>query len=200
MTKLKFLMSLHDRLSGLPQNEVEERLSFYSEMIDDRIEEGLSEEDAVSQVGDVDKIVSQIIADIPLTKIAIEKIKPKRKLLAWEIVLLAVGSPIWLSLLISFFAVIFSVYASIWAVVASLWAVFGSFVASSVAGFFGGIGLLFVKKGPVGVACCGVGIALVGLSILMFYASLWATKGMVILTKKSILGIKHCFVRKENRK
>ena len=53
MTKLQFLLALHDKLAGLPQNEVEERLNFYSEMIEDRMEEGLSEEEAVLAAGDV---------------------------------------------------------------------------------------------------------------------------------------------------
>ena len=39
MNKQEFLMRLREGLSGLPQNEIEERLTFYSEMIDDRIEE-----------------------------------------------------------------------------------------------------------------------------------------------------------------
>lgn len=47
MTKIKFLLSPHNKLAGLPQDEVEERLNFYSEMIEDRIEEGLSEEKTV---------------------------------------------------------------------------------------------------------------------------------------------------------
>ena len=108
MTKMQFLMSLHNKLSGLPQNEIEERLNFYSEMIEDRIEEGVSEEEAVAQIGTVDEIAEQIIADIPLTKIAKEKIKPKRHIKAWEFVLLILGSPLWLSVLIAIFAVIFS--------------------------------------------------------------------------------------------
>lgn len=78
MTKLQFLLSLHNKLSGLPQNEIEERLNFYSEMIEDRIEDGLSEEEAVSEIGTVDEIAEQIVSDIPLTKIVKEKIKPKR--------------------------------------------------------------------------------------------------------------------------
>lgn len=88
MTKLKFLLSLHDRLSGLPKNDVEERLSFFSEMIEDRMEEGLSEEEAVSAVGTVDQIAAQIVADIALAGNAKEKTKPHR---AWEIVFLALG-------------------------------------------------------------------------------------------------------------
>ena len=76
MTKIEFLLSLNNRLSGLPQNDVHERLNFYSEMIEDRIEEGLSEQEAVMAVGSVDKIVAQIVADIPVTRSANEKTNP----------------------------------------------------------------------------------------------------------------------------
>ena len=97
MNKQEFLEQLRKGLSGLPQNDIEEGLTFYSEMIDDRMDEGLSEEEAVSAIGSVDEIVKQVVADIPLAKIAKESIKPKRRLSAGEIVLLALGSPIWFS-------------------------------------------------------------------------------------------------------
>ncbi len=61
-------------------------------MIDDRMEEGLSEDEAVSAVGFVDEIVAQIVADIPLTKLVKEKTKLKKRLRAWEIVLLVLGA------------------------------------------------------------------------------------------------------------
>ena len=38
MTKAEFITELKKRLSGLPMRELEESLSFYGEMIDDRIE------------------------------------------------------------------------------------------------------------------------------------------------------------------
>mgnify|MGYP003295524098 CR=1 FL=1 len=63
MTKLRFLMTLRDCLSDLTGDEVEERLRFYSEMIEDRMEEGLSEAEAVSAVGSVDEIAAQIMAE-----------------------------------------------------------------------------------------------------------------------------------------
>ena len=67
MTKQEFLNKLGKGLSCLPQEDIEERLTFYSEMIDDRMEEGFSEEDAVLEIGDIDEIISQTIADIPIT-------------------------------------------------------------------------------------------------------------------------------------
>ena len=39
MNKQEFLAELRKRLSGLPQADIEERIVFYSEMIDDRTEE-----------------------------------------------------------------------------------------------------------------------------------------------------------------
>lgn len=68
-------------------------MTFYAEMLDDRIEEGLSEEEAVAAAGAVEEIVRQTVDETPLAKIAKERVRPKRHLKAWEIVLLALGSP-----------------------------------------------------------------------------------------------------------
>ena len=48
MNKLEFMRRLREALSGLPQEELAERLTFYDEMIADRTEDGLSEEAAVA--------------------------------------------------------------------------------------------------------------------------------------------------------
>lgn len=197
MTKLNFIMSLHDKLSGLPQNEIEERLNFYSEMIEDRMEEGLSEEEAVAAIGSVDEIAEQIVADTPLSKIAKEKIKLKRRLGAWEIILLVLGSPIWLSLLIAVFAVILSLYASWWAVIISLWSVFASLVGCALGGIASGIGFTIGISGLTGIAIIGTGLFCAGCAIFMFFGCKGATKGTFYLTKKGILALKKCFIGKE---
>lgn len=199
MSKQEFLEQLRGRLaglSGLSQDDIEERLTFYSEMIDDRMEEGLSEQDAVSGIGSVDTIISQIVADIPLTKLVKEKITPKKRLKAWEIVLLVLGSPIWFSLLIAAFAVILSLYVVLWSVIISLWAVFGSVTACAVSNIAVGIG--FVLTGSLtGIAMAGAGIVCAGLSIFLFYGCRAATKGTLLFTKKIAFGIKNCFINKE---
>lgn len=197
MTKLEFVASLRSMLSGLPEKEVEDRISFYIEMMDDRIEDGLSEEEAVLAVGSVDDIASQIVSEIPLAKIAKEKIRHKRKLKTWEIVLLALGSPLWLVLLSIAFVAVLSIYIAIWSVDVSLWAVFVSLVSCAVGGIAGGI--LFTVCGNVlpGIALIGVSIVCAGLSIFLFFGCKAATKGLAVLTKKIALGIKKCFVKKE---
>ncbi len=197
MNKKEFLSDLRKGLSGLPKDDIEERLTFYSEMIDDRIEEGFLEEEAISAVGSVDEIVAQIIADTPLTKIAKERIRPKRRLSAVEIVFLVLGSPIWISLVIAGFAVILSLYISLWSVIISLWAIFASFITCSVGGVLACV--VFCSSGSCasGLVILAAGIVCAGLAIFMFYACKAAAKGALILTKKMAIWIKNCFIKKE---
>ena len=199
MNKTEFLEKLRTALSGLPSREIEERLSFYSEMIDDRAEDGCSEEDAVAQIGSVEKVAEQIMTEIPLVKIVKEKIKPKRKKRAWEIVLLAVGSPIWLSLGIAAFAVVISIYAVLWSLIVSLWAVFGALSGTGLGGVFAGVMFMLLGYVPTGTVTVGAAIVCAGSAILLFFGCLAATKGTAVLTKKIAVGIKRCFVGKEKR-
>ena len=197
MNKREFAFALSEKLSLLPEEEIDERVQFYVEMIDERMEEGLSEEDAVLEAGGVDAIASQIIAEIPLAKLVKERIKPKRQLKAWEIVLLVLGAPIWLSLGISAAAVIFAVYVSLWAVIVSLWGVFVSLAAVALGCLAGSI--VFVCNGDAlsGLALLAGGLVCCGLSIFLFYGCAAATKGLVKLTAKTAGRIKKALARKE---
>ena len=199
MTKTEFLCELKKGLLGLPEEDITRSIEFYGEMIDDRIEDGKTEEEAIADIGSVKDVVSQILAEIPISKLIKEKVK-RRRLGALEIVLLALGSPVWLSLLITAFAVIISAYAVIWSVVVSLWAVFAAFVGGS----FGGIvaGIIFTCTGNLlaGLAMIAASLVLAGLSIFSFFGCKAATKGTVILTKKIALGIKNCFIKKGDAK
>ena len=63
MNKEEFLNALRSALAGLPQEDIEERLAFYSESIDDRVEDGLTEEEAVEAIGTVAEVRDQIMAE-----------------------------------------------------------------------------------------------------------------------------------------
>ncbi len=183
MTKQEFLDKLCERLKGLPRDEVSERVDFYAEMIDDRKEEGLSEEDAVLAVGSVNEIAAQIRDELFQNKTEKKKIKNGRKIKAWEIVLLAVGSPIWITLLISAFAVVLSLYAVVCSVIISLWAVFGALVGSAVGGIIGSIILMIFGNALSGIFLLGASVACAGLSIFMFFGCKQTTKGVLWLSK-----------------
>lgn len=200
MDKQEFLASLEARLSGLPQDEIGERLAFYGEMIDDRMEEGLPEEDAVSGIGTVDEIVSQIVAEVPFTKIVREKVKPKRARKAWEILLLVLGSPLWIPLCLAVLAVIFAAYVVVWSLIVSLWAIEVSFAACSLAGIFAAVIFLIRGDAAAGIAVLGAGAFFAGLSIFLFFGCKQATGSILRLTKKIALGVKSLFIGKEDVK
>ncbi len=198
MYKNAFLEALRQGLSVLPRDEAEERLTFYAEMIDDGMEEGLSEEEAVAAVGSVDEIVSQAVSDAPRVKPPRATVKTKRRLRAWEIVLLALGSPVWLSLLIAAFAVVLALYVSLWSVVISLWAVFVSLIGCAFAEVVGGIVVACFGNVLSGLALIGAGIACAGLSIFLFFGCKAATVGTAVLAKKLVIWTKRAFVKRED--
>ena len=190
MRKQEFLTRLRNGLSGLPHDDREERLTFYSEMIDDRMEEGLTEEDAVREIGNADEIIWQNMAD---TKPVKEKRKSGRRLRAWEITLLVLGSPVWLCLLIAAFAVIVAVYVVMWSVIVALWAVFGALIGCALGTLVFGIGSVLKGDVPAGLAMIGGALVCAGLAIFAFYGCRAATGGTLLITKKVALGIQNCF-------
>ena len=200
MTKYEFLTALRKGLNGLPQEDIEERLNFYSEMIDDRMEEGLSEAEAVAQIGPVECIVDQIIAETPFSRIVKEKVKPKWNLHGGEILLLVLGFPLWFPLLIAAAAVVFSFYVVLWSLVISLWAVEIGLIAGAFGGFVLAVVLAFRGKWLSAGAMLGLALFCTGVSILLFDACRAAAVGMAKLTKKIAVWIKSRFMgrREEN--
>ena len=195
MTKPEFIAKLRAELADIPEKDAEDRIVFYSEMIDDRMEEGLSEEDAIMDVGSIDEIVSQIKMGRNTPETA--ENQPKRKIRLWEIVLLVLGSPVWVSLLISAFAVVFSLYMVLWSVIISLWAVEVSFCGTAFGCLLSGIVFLVSENIASGIAMIGVGIFFAGLSIFFLFACKSVTNGILILTKKIALRIKKSLSKKE---
>lgn len=199
MKKHEFLARLREGLAGLSHEDIEERAAFYSEMIDDRVEEGLSEEEAVLEIGNADEIAARIIADASRPTGISASDKPKRKLKAWEIVLLAVGSPVWLSLLIAAVAVVFSLYISLWACVISLWAVDLALAVCMLGCVL--IGVTMTAHGYIinGLLMFGAALLCAGLAVFLFFGSLAATKGAVWLVKWLCRKIRSLFTKKEVR-
>lgn len=201
MTKNEFLNILRSReeIFGLPEEDIARSLSFYEELIDDRIEEGMSEEEAVAAVGDPREIAAQILSEIPLSKLVKEKMKPSHRLRAWEIVLLILGAPIWLSLLCAALVIVISLYAVLWSLVVVVWAVvaaLGGTLLLSIAAL-----VLLCAQGSVGMGIflLGLGVICGGLGVFAWYGAMKATKGAWWLTSKMPFWMKSLFVGKEKK-
>ena len=197
MNKYEFLGRLRERLAGLPPKDIDASLDYYAELIADRIEDGMSEEEAVAAMGSIDEIVAQILEDTSLPKLVKEKVRPKRALRTWEILLIVLGFPLWLPLLIAFASVIFSVLVAIGSVIISLFAVAVSVGACALAFIVAGLICFVTAKVALGTILIGASLICAGLCILFFIGATYASKGILWLCKKGIYAIKSCFVGKE---
>jgi uncharacterized membrane protein len=197
MNKERFLIELASALVGLPEDDIEKTLEFYSEMIDDRIEEGLTEEAAVAAVGAIDEIRTQIIKDTPLPKLIKEKVKRKRSLNGLEITLLIVGFPIWFPLLAAAASVVFSVYVTLWSLIIVLFAVEISFAACAFAGIVAAPLFFSLGNIPSALFLLGCGLFLAGLSVLWVFVCKWGVRGILWLTR---VFFKSLFIGKEKNR
>lgn len=200
MNKEAFLNELRSKLSGLPQEDIDERVSFYREMIEDHVEDGATEEEAVSDIGPVDEVVKTIMAEIPLTKIVKTRAKNKQKksMPVWAIILLVLGFPVWFPLLISVFAVVLSIFITVWAIIFSLYVTDFALGMSAIACILAAVVSFAAGKIALGFMCIGAALILAGITILFFFGIWYVVKGVLFLTKKMMIGIKSMFVGKES--
>lgn len=198
MNKQEFLSRLEAALAGLPRKERAERLAFYGESIDDRMETGLTEEAAVAQLGSVEEIASQILSDSPLSDPVVGKMPSRPGMQIWEILLLVLGFPLWFPLLTAAFVLLLSGYLVLWSLILCLWAVELSLLVSGLGAFFAGLLSLFRGDLSKGLLLIGAGLILAGFSVILFFASKAASKGAAVLSRKLALWVKSLFLRKEN--
>ena len=177
MNKAEFLAKLRRGLAGLSRREAEERVGFYREAIEDRMEEGLSEEAAVLAVGSPEEIVAAARCESVAER---GEEKPRH---TWLTVLLILGSPVWASLVVSFIAVLFSLYVTLWSLVISLWAIAVALAAGAVGGVLSPLLLLLGGSVAPTLALFFLGLVSGGLAIFAFFGCLAATRGAAALTR-----------------
>ena len=182
MNKTEFLDALRHALGKLPSYEVEQSIAFYAEMIDDRIEDGMSEQEAVAALGSVHAIAAQIVAETPPIPKAIAKANTGSRTL--NIVLLAILSPIWVTLALAFACMVLAIYLAIWSVVVALWAVVLTLLLCAPIGVFG---LAW---------CAATGFPLSGIWVFgSWFGVLAASKGLVNLTHSFARWVKGLFIK-----
>lgn len=178
MTKAEFAAALRHRLEYLPSEETERFVSFYLELIDDRIEDGFDEDAAVAASGELDKIVADIEAELPPVVVpprepeseTSERDRQKRGKGGrgpW-IFLAALGAPVSVPLLAAVAVVALAVLVCVLAAVVTVAAVWCSVLACGVAALvyivmrfavLGTAGAVFMAG--LALACIGAGLALI---------------------------------------
>ena len=201
MTKNEFMSALCAKLSVLPEEDIHNSLSYYSEMIEDCRENGMSEEEAVAAMGTPDAVAAQILEEVPISRLVKEKMRPKRKLAGWEIALLILGAPLWISLCAALFSVVVGILAGLLGIVvgvfAALWGSMAGFAGGSIGGFVSAVWLFVEGHAAQGVFMLGAGIVFVGLTILLYFAALYTTIGFGELIKKLFASCKRLLTKGE---
>lgn len=210
MNREEFLTALREGLTGLPQEDIDRSVDFYSEMIADSIEDGLSEADAAAAVGSVREIIAQIWSEAALPKPENTNIyengneKQKRVWKAWEIVLLVLGSPVWLPLVLTAFLLLLVAallalmcYLLLWCIVVIFYAADLVFAAGAVAGIFGSLAYFPLGNVAGGILFIGAGLVCAGIAILLFFGCNQVAKGTLVLGQKLAGSIRTRFRKKE---
>ena len=197
MNKQEYLEALRSRISAMPADDVNRFMDYYSEMIDDRVEDGLSEEEAVADMGSPEAAVEQILEEMPLTKLVKEKIKPKHELKAWEVILIVLGSPVWIPLLITAAVLLLTLWIVAFALLISFYAVVLSFVVAGIGGLICAIPLFIANSPYTAVLMLGAALIGIGIAILFVVSVKPVTVGIFKVCKASVNGIKRMFVKEK---
>ena len=188
MNKEDFLNTLQELIPNIPKSEQARTLVYYDEIINDYIDDGLTEFDAVEKLGDLQVIANGIISDyvtennIPLDE---KQTKPNthtsNKAL---IIILAISAVVWVPLLLAFgvmvivipFAVIVALVSAVIALVIAIVFIIGTIPATlSVS-----MPLALLYFGAILICLCVGGL----ISVLVCYLFKWGKKSIRFIMKK----------------
>lgn len=180
MKRDDFLKELAGHLSYLPPEQVEDIGQFYAEAIADRMEDGMSEDEAVAAMGAPATAAETALSDLPAVPRAIARTRRKSTILLW--VLAIVGSPVWVPLLVAFAGIALSIYACIWIVALCVWIVVAclgivgvSCLALTVVG-------VVIGNIPYAIAMLGCGVGFIGATFLAGTVAWGITKQLARLS------------------
>lgn len=194
MRKQEFLAELEKSLGKLPAHEVRITLDFYSEAIDDRIEGGATEEEAVAALGDIPEIAAQAAADIPPIPRAVAKMKTSSRTV--NIVLAVALSPIWVPLALAFLACVACIYLSIWLVIIALWLCVALLLLCAPIGAICMSWCMSIGIPLAGLWLLGTGLVGTGLGFFALIGMRAVSGGLVQITASFARGVKSLFIRK----
>ena len=165
------------------------------------MDEGKSEEEAVADIGTVDEVIKQIAKETPLVSLVKHKMKPKRRLRGWEVVLIILGFPLWFPLMITAFVLMFVGFILMWTGAIVTYAVEASLIAATFMsllsfflGYFDGSGI------TANLPYIGMALMCFGGAIGFGFACFGVSKGMAKATRGMFIGIKSWFIRKGDKK
>lgn len=195
MNKQKYLDALRRALAQMPSEELEKQIAYYDELISDMCEDGMSETEAVAQLGEPGAVAKELLADLPLGTLVKSSIKPKKDWSPLSVLLIVLGFPLWFPLIVSFFAIVLSVLVTIWALALSFGAVVLALGLSALAIPIAAVAGVITEFSPL--VLVGTMLAAAGLCVLGALAIPSLFRGVAALCRAFWRGIKSIFIKKE---
>ena len=177
MNKLDFLTKMRSRLEqfGLPQDEINDALSYYEEVF---LDAGFGkEEETAAELGDPIEIADGILRDSGIHTSDASQFPPRfdetqvtggqpinnngnSTANFWlKLIILVLTFPIWLPGIIAVFTALFAILVSLIAVIIAL-------IASGFAMVIGGVQLA-LEAPPIGITCIGIGLMIIGIFMMI---------------------------------
>lgn len=107
MRKQEFFRKIKLRLSQFDESEVKRIINYYDEIIIEKMEEGISEEEAINDFGSIDNIINDIKIDLVSKRTSIDN---KHAMKNFMIILGICSTPILLPLAITFAVLFFTMF------------------------------------------------------------------------------------------
>ena len=184
MTRQEYLDELRAALAELPADEAARACAFYEEMIDDRIEAGLDEQDAVAQMEPPAEAAARILDELPTVPRAIAQAQAARRTgcgraALWAAVI--VGSPLWVSVLIAALAFVLCGVIMLCIPFVMTWTLAVAFLLCTPVAIFAAGCAAFAGSGTVALVDLGIGLGMGGVGLLGLIAALFVTRFFVSL-------------------
>lgn len=195
MNKEEYLAAIREKIKSLPEGDIDRTIEYYDEMIDDRMEDGLTEEEAVADMASPDEVSMQVLEDIPLSRLVKERIKPKHELKGWQIALIVIGSPVWIPLVLTALVLLLTFWIVVVSLLVAYYSVILGVAAAGVSGLIMFIFLLISSNTAAGFLMLGLSLVVMGLSILLIVSAKPVTKAMFKCCRAGVIGIKRIFVK-----
>lgn len=179
MNKSEFMNELEHCLSKLDKEETSKFLLYYDEMIEDYMENGYSEMEAVNKIGNPRNIANDILDNLNTSRKTEDTSESRR----FNRALVILGFPLWGSLLFAGLMSVLSAYIIVWCIPFTTG-------VSAIALLIGGIISIICSPFAIadtlamGMMQLGIGIALIGVSILLALLTVNLIKKETELTKR----------------
>ncbi len=171
MNKSKFLKKLYRKLYFFSKGERQSIVDYYSEIIDDLIENGKSEESAVYELES-----PEVIASNYRKQRKTEWIDSGKKIPTWFWVTLIAGAPIWIGLIAAIIGIVVGISCALIGVSV------GFTVGGLVAAVYGVITIF--TDFAFGLSTFGTGIFLFALGLLITLGIIWLLKKIIVKIKR----------------